>query len=233
MHPESEVVAPALRAIGNIVAGDEEETQSVISSGVLPPLYTLLHSDSRNLRKEACWTISNITAGTVPQVQCILEAGMFPQIIQCLATDEPRVQKEAAWAVANAVCSGTPEQTRALVMLDCIAPLCAQLKLDTETRVLTVVLNAIKKILKVGQQYEVQDGGFNRHAYQVEECKGHEAIENMQRHDYKTIYQLANSIIVRYFGAGEEEGEVVDLQPDTGLNKYFDPNTPAPSNFSF
>lgn len=46
---------PALRSIGNIVTGDDLQTQVVIASGALPPL---LSSPKPGIRKEACWTIS-------------------------------------------------------------------------------------------------------------------------------------------------------------------------------
>jgi hypothetical protein len=60
-----------LRTIGNIVTGDDVQTQVVLNCNVLPALLSLLSSPKEGIRKEACWTISNITAGTVAQVQVI------------------------------------------------------------------------------------------------------------------------------------------------------------------
>ena len=61
---------PALRTVGNIVTGDDMQTQIVINCGALPCLLNLLTtSHKKSIKKEACWTISNITAGTKEQIQ--------------------------------------------------------------------------------------------------------------------------------------------------------------------
>ena len=68
-HKSYAVQTPALRTVGNIVTGDDIQTQVVINCNVLPTLLGLLSSPKEGLRKEACWTISNITAGTTAQIQ--------------------------------------------------------------------------------------------------------------------------------------------------------------------
>ena len=62
-HASPKVQTPALRAVGNLVTGDDLQTQVVLNFGVLPKLLALLSSPRRAIRKEACWTTSNITAG--------------------------------------------------------------------------------------------------------------------------------------------------------------------------
>ena len=68
-HPDKRVITPALRSIGNIVTGDDVQTQIIINCSVLPALQHLLGSNHDNLRKESCWTLSNITAGNKVQIQ--------------------------------------------------------------------------------------------------------------------------------------------------------------------
>lgn len=63
------VVSAALRALGNIVTGDDLQTQVVLNCGILSCLNLLLNSSKESVRKEACWTISNITAGNKTQIQ--------------------------------------------------------------------------------------------------------------------------------------------------------------------
>lgn len=58
-----------MRAVGNIVTGDDAQTQVVLNCSVLPCLLSLLGSPKETIRKEACWTISNITAGNKNQIQ--------------------------------------------------------------------------------------------------------------------------------------------------------------------
>jgi hypothetical protein len=55
---------PCLRTIGNIVTGNDQETQYAIDCGALEALNNLIYSKKKSIRKEVCWTLSNITAGT-------------------------------------------------------------------------------------------------------------------------------------------------------------------------
>ncbi|CAK9292458.1 unnamed protein product [Gordionus sp. m RMFG-2023] len=70
-HAKPSVVSAALRAVGNIVTGDDSQTQAVIDQSALPLLRSLLNHSKEAIKKEACWTISNITAGTKTQIQVI------------------------------------------------------------------------------------------------------------------------------------------------------------------
>lgn len=69
MAPQPNVVSAALRAVGNIVTGDDVQTQIILNCAALPCLLHLLSSSKESVRKEACWTISNITAGNRSQIQ--------------------------------------------------------------------------------------------------------------------------------------------------------------------
>ena len=77
-HPSPSVQTPALRTVGNIVTGDDLQTQIVINCGALPCLLRLLTSHKKSIRKEACWTISNITAGNKDQIQNVIDCGPSP-----------------------------------------------------------------------------------------------------------------------------------------------------------
>uniref|UniRef100_A0A0R0F7J2 IBB domain-containing protein n=1 Tax=Glycine max TaxID=3847 RepID=A0A0R0F7J2_SOYBN len=70
IHPSPSVLIPALRTVGNIVTGDDMQTQCIINHGALPCLLNLLtNNHKKSIKKEACWTISNITAGNKEQIQ--------------------------------------------------------------------------------------------------------------------------------------------------------------------
>ena len=76
-HQSTSVLVPALRTVGNIVTGDDLQTQVVINCNALPCLLNLLTtSHKKSIKKEACWTISNITAGTKEQIQFVLDSGV-------------------------------------------------------------------------------------------------------------------------------------------------------------
>lgn len=65
LSPSAAVLVPALRTVGNIVTGNDMQTQIIINCGALPCLMQLLSQPhKKSIKKEACWTLSNITAGT-------------------------------------------------------------------------------------------------------------------------------------------------------------------------
>lgn len=68
-HDQHNVTSAALRAVGNIVTGDDVQTQIVLNCSALPCLLHLLGQPKESIRKEACWTVSNITAGNPLQIQ--------------------------------------------------------------------------------------------------------------------------------------------------------------------
>ena len=68
-HIDEKVVVPAVRIVGNIVAGTDEMTQSVLDCGVIRLLEDLSSHKKAKVRQEVYWTVSNIAAGTRGQIQ--------------------------------------------------------------------------------------------------------------------------------------------------------------------
>ncbi|XP_076881458.1 importin subunit alpha-1b-like isoform X2 [Bidens hawaiensis] len=112
-HLSPSVLVPALRTVGNIVTGDDLQTQHIIERGALPCLLSFLtHSYKKSIKKEACWAISNITAGNKEQIQAVIEAGLIAPLVFLLQNAEFDIKKEAAWAISNATSGGTNEQIK-------------------------------------------------------------------------------------------------------------------------
>lgn len=70
-HQQNNVISAALRAVGNVVTGDDVQTQIILNCSALPCLLHLLNSPREPVCKEVCWTISNITAGNPQQIQVL------------------------------------------------------------------------------------------------------------------------------------------------------------------
>jgi importin subunit alpha-4/3 len=92
-HPEVKVQTAALRAVGNIVTGTDEQTQLVLDCGALQLMPALLSHVKEKINKEAVWFLSNITAGNENQVQAVVDAGLIPMIIHLLDRGDYQTQK--------------------------------------------------------------------------------------------------------------------------------------------
>lgn len=222
MHSSFAVQTPALRTVGNVVTGDDLQTQVMLNVGCLPCLLALLSSPKKGIRKEACWTISNITAGNKSQIQAIVDAQIIPPLIQLLANAEFDIKKEAAWAISNATSGGNHEQIRYLVNQGCLRPLC-DLLTCSDPRIISVALEGIENILRVGSKDAKATGTSNAYQVYIEECDGLDKIEALQSHQNNEIYEKAVRILETYFGAEEESFS--NLAPQQDQNAFqFNPN---------
>jgi len=88
-------VIPCLRTFGNICAGDETQTEAVITCpGFLEKIYTLLEHTKKSVRRECIWIMSNITAGTPVQTAKLFKSFPFvPKLIWFIANDSEEVSK--------------------------------------------------------------------------------------------------------------------------------------------
>ncbi|KAH7372563.1 hypothetical protein KP509_17G010100 [Ceratopteris richardii] len=217
LHRAPSVIVPALRTVGNIVTGDDAQTQVMINNHVLPCLLNLISlNHKKSIKKEACWTISNITAGNKEQIQAVIDANIIPPLVVLLGNAEFDIKKEAAWAVSNLTSGGTHEQIKYLVNQGCIKPLC-DLLTCSDARIITVCLEGLDNILKVGEAEKDlgNTGGVNLYAQFIDEADGLEKIEGLQMHDNADIYEKAVKILETYWVEEEEKETNGGEQPST------------------
>ncbi len=93
-YPVLYIQLPILRILGNIVAGNASQTQTVVDAGCLQYLKKTLMHEKRSIRRETCWIISNIAAGTQQQIEAIILSDFIPILEQTIKNDEPEVFKQ-------------------------------------------------------------------------------------------------------------------------------------------
>jgi len=196
---------PALRAVGNIVTGDESQTQFVLNCDPLPVLGELLNSSNKGVRKEACWAISNICAGSESQIQAVLDANLIPKLIALMEKGDFDVRREASWAVGNSISGGTTLQIAHLVQRGCLKPLC-ELLASPDAKVIQLVLGSLEAILKAGETTSKLGEAHNRYGDMIEEAGAVEKIFELQHHENKDIYEKSVELLEKYFGGEDDEG---------------------------
>ena len=177
-------------------------------------------ANKKSIRKETCWAISNINGGTKAQIQAVFECGLIPPLIETLATGDFDVKKEAAWAISNATCAAVPEHLRFLASQGAIKPLCDLLGVQ-DSRIISVALEALDNLLKVGQADSTASGtDENEYATLVEEAEGLDKLEDLQSHANDDIYQRAVKILEAYFGEDDEDDDAENLAPACDSEAY-------------
>eukprot|EP01023_Acetabularia_acetabulum_P017932 TRINITY_DN1901_c2_g1_i2.p1 TRINITY_DN1901_c2_g1~~TRINITY_DN1901_c2_g1_i2.p1 ORF type:complete len:546 (+),score=122.34 TRINITY_DN1901_c2_g1_i2:163-1800(+) len=209
MHSSPTVIIPALRTVGNIVTGNDSQTQVVINCGFLACILHVLNTAyKKSIKKEACWTISNITAGTKEQIQGVMEAGIIAPLVNFLAHAEFDIKKEAAWALSNAASGGSPEQIDFLVTQGVVKPFCDLLNCH-DARIINVCLEGLNNILQVGESRKNQGGPDARNVFvgYVEDADGVSKLEELQNHQHEDVYKKAVKLLETFFETEQEEVE--------------------------
>jgi len=116
-NPQLNVIVPALRALGNIVTGNDEQTHAVVSDpDFIPRVFELTFNQKSSVKKEAFWLLSNVAAGTESQIQLILNHPQSMEILKRgLIKESSEISVEAAWAIGNLVSNANTEQIEKLV----------------------------------------------------------------------------------------------------------------------
>lgn len=128
LHPDAsvDVLRPVVRAIGNLLQGDDDQTSMLVKAEVIPALKALMTHFDADIRRDVLWSISNITAGTQLHIHAIIDAEIYPHLIDLLSLSAPVTgQQEALWAIGNVAAHGKPQQKLYLLSkLDVIPTLC-------------------------------------------------------------------------------------------------------------
>jgi hypothetical protein len=205
-NKEYSVQIPALRAIGNLVTGDDVQTEIVLHAGALAALAQLLESPKRGIRKDAAWTVSNIFGGTQQQVQCALDTdGLVPALVTRLQDDSLEVKKEVAWAFANATSGATPGQINQLLQSGCCEPMAQMLDMQ-DGRIQRVVLEFFERVVNAETASDA-DGTLEPPA--LEELKKRidslaEVINKDRLDQLADEHDISQEIAQRLFGDSEE-----------------------------
>lgn len=136
-HESFEVRHPAMRAIGNILAGGDDDVQSVLDLGALESFRRLLTSKKLvsecplaseimscgcgksmcvskvpelKIKREICFSLSNVAAGSRKHIEAMISANLFQPLINITKTEKYQICKEALYAISNALIGGDETQ---------------------------------------------------------------------------------------------------------------------------
>jgi importin subunit alpha-6/7 len=212
------LIVPALRTLGNIVSGEDSQTDAVVKEGVLSALGPLLSNAKRNVKKESLWMLSNIAAGTKEQLNLLMCTPLLlAQILEQLSEHiDWDIRKEACWVICNIASSGVAGHIFALVEHGIFRYLSTLLDIS-DVKMLTIVLEALEIILRIGQANK-KDESF---IILFDEAEGIDKLEALQEHENEVIYKKAVHIIEAYFNdEGENDGDNENIQPMQNQNQF-------------
>lgn len=146
---KAEITRPAVRILGSIAAGDDLQTQAVLTSGALSTFPALLRSPKDTLVKDACWTVSNITAGSDPQIQGVVDADLIPLLVELCYSKNLSIRKEALWALGNVIDNFSGHSKKDIVMQGAATA-------EFDPKVILLVLEALHRIQSLSPSHNVK-----------------------------------------------------------------------------
>ena len=150
-NPVLGVAVPALRTLGGVLTGDDQQTQVAVDSGIIPQLGKMLKAANATVRKEAAWALSNITAGNVEQINAVIRAQIMETLIELAVQDTFDVRRECIWAISNASSGASAEQAQFLITSGGVDSLCSILGTN-EARTLAIALEGLENFLKKAKE---------------------------------------------------------------------------------
>ena len=206
-----DVQVPALRTVGNILAGSDFHTQTLLNLGVIEKLVPLLASPVRAIKKEALWGISNILAGNQQQVSQVIQHPCMQCVVECLQEPDLQLRKEAIWCVANSTRFLKAHLVVKLVEMGALEQLVESLEFP-DSKVLMTVLKAVENILTAGNDALAPKKSFkvNDFAVKFHQIGGLNKLEKLQMHPNKLVYKMSVKIIGKFYGFEHKNDENIE-----------------------
>lgn len=215
--------------MGNVVSGDESETQAAINVGALNGFLMLLTSYNSGVRKDAAWAVSNVAAGTPAQIQALYDSDILKEVVTLiLSPSEPyEVKKEAGYALTNALTGGAPSGlVLRLVDLGCVG--CLDYILGTsEWNLVIAAMDSLIVLLEVCGQ-DVDAEGENAFLEMINESSVIDKLTSLQESQIPAVYTKASMILDTYFE--DDDDDDFDMsKSETATTKPFT-FTPQPDS---
>eukprot|EP01022_Parablepharisma_sp_SALTPOND_P019007 TRINITY_DN3190_c0_g1_i1.p3 TRINITY_DN3190_c0_g1~~TRINITY_DN3190_c0_g1_i1.p3 ORF type:complete len:300 (-),score=38.59 TRINITY_DN3190_c0_g1_i1:141-1040(-) len=193
---EAIIRTPAIRIIGNMCTGAQDDVEEVIQSGGLEALQLLLTDPLYAAhKKEVCWTLSNVAAGPNSHVKRLLDADFFAELSQIVQSSPAfSIKKEAAWAIANACSEASEYQCMKLVEAGVIPALIRGATIPDPT-LQEITVEAIDHLLYSGYSMDTD----NQIASIFEEQGGVRVLEGLQAHMNQKIQDKVVKMLQTYF----------------------------------
>ncbi|KAJ6253441.1 importin subunit alpha [Anaeramoeba flamelloides] len=205
-----EIYIPLIRLLGQIASGNIKQTQKILDAGVLSIFKELLCDESEIIRKETCWILSIICSGDQDQIQEVIDNNIIQILINILKNDKFSVKRMCCYDISNIVFLGSDMQRLLISKFGVLEPLCNMLGMK-DTQVLFFTLEAIEKILILGENYESKKIKSNN-TYpglinQFEDIGGLEQLYYFLTFPNSKIREIVTRIIERFYLISDQDSD--------------------------
>ena len=151
---------------------------------------------------EALWGLSNFTASTEAYYTeaFISEQKLFCKVLCMMSHSHSRIRGEALFTICNAIdscSSGVLKNQYELHRAELIKPLCNALSKGHDANLILSVLQALKKLLDLDEEYPSSFSGMDSVMTTIEAIGAFDHIDQLTEHKNEDVFKLAYDLIHR------------------------------------
>jgi len=157
------LLTPALRTLSNIVSGNDDATDYIISLNVVPTIVALLSHAKIAVRKEVCFFLSNVAAGTPPHIDYIYK---FPSLLSkvkgVILNDDATIRVEALWVLSNSMMGGSKDHKISLIKAEVFYEILVSNLSILTSKGVRVLLEGLRELLNFSYEEHINTTEVNK-----------------------------------------------------------------------
>ncbi|CAD8106015.1 unnamed protein product [Paramecium sonneborni] len=186
------LIIPALRTIGNILAGNDEQTNQVLQTGVLQSFEKLLQHKKKSVRRDVIWSLSNIVAGTISQIKLIIRNdSLLKPLFKQAKKNNLEITKQIAFFISNSAIYAELTDLEYLIANYGFIQELSMLLDKKDENIIQVTLEGIYKLISKIQM----EGEFSVYKQIIEDQKIIKKVVQLQGHPSEIIHENAYRIL--------------------------------------
>ena len=199
------VALAAVKVIGNLLVGTNEQVDRVLDVELLDEFERLLSRQKRYIRKEVLWSLSNVTAGTAIQTQLIFCHSIYHQLLLAAHDSDLAIRKEAVIAFVHATSHSDMSLTHQMLSTGVLDFFLDSLE-SSDVECVTEALEGTRNMLLFGLG-TMELGERVREL--LEEQGAVQRIEKLQGHKSQAIFAAASRLLDELTGSPSPEDSSV------------------------
>jgi len=197
-NEDESISSKALHIVGNFALGSPEVTKQLVEHNIFHMLPNIIDSRNKSFRHEGCYILGNILTDKFKEHNMLIVHKIMPIIIQRLEDDVEGIRAEAANCISSFVFNCSLDEVQLLVSQGVIESLLPNLLKTSNSKLLTLTLKALFRILAHGEEL-VKTIGDNPYTSRIMQSNAGQLLEDLQKHQDPEIYNLVSGILDKFF----------------------------------
>jgi hypothetical protein len=155
---QEEIKKYAIRIIGNIVAEQNEHTDTLHRYKLLDNTFDLLLSSNDEVRRDACWLISNLCCDRVSSTQVIRQGMVMAKLVDLFTSEGSlEIQRELTHIFGDLAHFAEKYEAFTLLANENVLHICYEHLCRDDNDLSSVTLFLLNELLELGENYKSED----------------------------------------------------------------------------